>query len=152
MNTWQQNFLRDLDQLKAQWRHRFDAVVDRALEPVFAEFEAFASQNGFRVTCPHVGDSARAFKFALEEDAYVLCCFRQVGVGRIEARAELFIPGTGNVVPGGQQANLGDATDSWFRRRFEEALSHFIGAFAPAGDRAAPSSSRDAPNAVQSPA
>ena len=68
MNTWQQNFLRDLDQLKSQWQHRFEAVADNWLGPVFAEFEDFACRNGFLATCPQSG--------AAVED---------LGVGRREA-------------------------------------------------------------------
>ena len=135
MNKWQKNFLRDLDKLKSQWQHRFESVAETWLTPVFEEFEAFAARNGFLVTCPHSGGGARAFKFALEENAYVLCCFQQVGVGQVEARAEVFVPGQGNLEPFCEQANLGEVNESWFQRHFEEALDRFVSSFAQAGTK-----------------
>ncbi|MCH7720012.1 MAG: hypothetical protein IH988_03355 [Planctomycetes bacterium] len=152
MNNWQKNFLADLDQLKSQWQHRFEAVAENWLAPVFAEFEDFASRNGFLVTCPQSRETSRAFKFALEENAYVLCCFQQVGVGRLEARAEVFVPGQGNLQPVCEHANLGEVNESWFRRRFEEALDRFVSSFAQAGAKPDAGESCDGPAAVTAPA
>ncbi|MCH7702237.1 MAG: hypothetical protein IID37_11165 [Planctomycetes bacterium] len=152
MNKWQKNFLRDLDQLKSQWQHRFETVAENWLTPVFEEFEAFAARNGFLVTCPHSGGGARAFKFALEENAYVLCCFQQVGVGQIEARAEVFVPGQGNLEPFCEQANLGEVNESWFRRRFEEALDRFVSSFAQAGTKSGVDEFCESPVTVTAPA
>ncbi len=152
MNKWQKNFLRDLDQLKGQWQHRFESVAEKWLTPVFEEFEEFAARNGFLVTCPHSGGGARAFKFALEENAYVLCSFQQVGVGQVEARAEVFVPGTGNLEPYCEQANLGEVDESWFQRRFEEALDRFVSSFADAVEQPAAGEQCDSRVAVTAPA
>jgi hypothetical protein len=94
MDKWQRSFLGKLESARQHWVGRFDAVAEDHLTPVFEEFEAFTTANGFRVSAPECSDPARHFKFELTENGYVLLTFRLHGLERVAAFAEVVVPGT----------------------------------------------------------
>ena len=133
MNDWQRSFLPKLETAKKQWLHKFEQFAAKHLEPVFHEFDEFATTHGFSVTAPPCEPGTRLFKFGLTENGYTLITYRVSGLESVEAFAEVFVPGSEDVEPVSDEANICEADQRWVRQQFEQALDHFIVAFSAAG-------------------
>ncbi|MCH7812759.1 MAG: hypothetical protein IID40_01940 [Planctomycetes bacterium] len=133
MNDWQRGFLQKLETAKKQWLHRFEHFATEHLEPVFCEFDEFATGSGFGVSTPDCETGTRLYKFALTENGYVMITFRTRGLEEAEACCESFVPGVGALEPTTRRINLCDASDVWAKQQFQNALDRFVTAFAEAG-------------------
>ncbi|MCP4249614.1 MAG: hypothetical protein GY778_21445, partial [bacterium] len=92
MNDWKRGFLQKLETAKKQWQHRFESFASQHLDPVFGEFDEFATGSGFCVSSPDCETGTRLYKFALTENGYVVITFRMQGLEEAEASCDSFVP------------------------------------------------------------
>jgi hypothetical protein len=137
MNDWQSLFLQKLAAAKKQWLHRFQKFAADCLEPLFEEFERFASAQGFSVQASPCEPGTRLYKFGLTENGYLLLTFHMRGLHVVAARTEVFVPGQETAKPEDRQRELSDIDELWARQCFESALDSFVVAFGAAGASAA---------------
>ena len=137
MNDWQRSFLPKLEAAKKQWLHKFEDFATTLLEPVFSDFDNFATTHGFAVSAPACDSGMRLFKFGLTENGYVLFTFRMHGLEGVEVYSEVYVPSHDKEEPTCAQAILYNADRDWVSRQFQEGLDRFIVVFTTAGAAAA---------------
>jgi hypothetical protein len=130
MNDWQKRFSSKLETVRGASSDRFEETVERCVAPVFQEFHQFTAQQGFTASAPLAKPGIRTFKFSLTENAYVLMTFRLNNLENCELLSEFVIPSRGKLPPINQHVELAEVNEAWTRRAFEQALDHFVDAFA----------------------
>ncbi|MBN1491238.1 MAG: hypothetical protein JXA69_15100 [Phycisphaerae bacterium] len=126
MNKWQQGFSQKMGELRTQWTTRLDAVAEAELDPVFEEFTEFMRPWDFRTSKRESENAVRTFKFALDEEAYVLLFFRRKGVDGIECQHECVVPGQGRSEGKVADTGIRSANREWAESCFQQALDQLV--------------------------
>lgn len=126
MSTWQEQFTKKMEGLRAQAASHFNGFAEKVLAPTFEEVGSFVSKWKIEASRPHAADGGQTFRFALNEDSYALVLFRIDDIDSVTCEYECWLPGRGRVV--GEKANsaLRNFDPTWARICFQAGLDHFI--------------------------
>jgi len=113
----------------------FDRFADEALNAAFASVTADASSWRLHASVHPAGHNARAFRFALADDGYVVVLFRLDGIDRLECASASCVPGVGRIVGVYTTTPLGQADRQWGESCFQMALDGFVSRFTEAQRR-----------------
>lgn len=125
MDSWKRQFIDKLGKAQAACAKRFEDSIDDAVNPVFQDMQGFLRDNGFKVSQPLKEQGRRSYKFELAENAYMLLIMRFNGVGELELRTEIFVPGSEPQLTK-SVGRLADVSTKWAEEQFHGGLDTFI--------------------------
>lgn len=125
MDSWKRQFIDKLGKAQSACAKRFEDSIDDAVNPVFQDMQSFLRDNGFKVSQPLKEQGRRSYKFELAENAYMLLIMRFNGVGELELRTEIFVPGNEPQLTK-SIGRLADVSSKWAEEQFRGGLDTFI--------------------------
>ncbi|GMU82998.1 MAG: hypothetical protein IT450_11570 [Phycisphaerales bacterium] len=125
MDSWKRQFIDKLGKAQVACAKRFEDSIDDAVNPVFQDLQGFLRDNGFKVSQPLREQGRRSYKFELAENAYLLVIMRFNGVGELEIRYEIFVPGNDPQLSK-SVGRLADVSAKWADEQFRSGLDRFI--------------------------
>ncbi|UCD30480.1 MAG: hypothetical protein JSV03_08440 [Planctomycetota bacterium] len=130
MNEWEQAFGRKMEAIREQSFVYFDRLADEVIEPAFRRVADFVAKWNFQTSMNRSNEGQRSFKFALNENDYLLVLFRFEGVDTVESDYECCVGGKGRIAGQRTGSGLRNADQQWAESCFQSALDNFVGMLA----------------------